>query len=132
MIRKLCAAGGCSDLAEPGEPHCEYHAKRAAERRAEARAEAQRGKDAARNRRLYQDPAWKKAARLFLRKHPLCAECESVGLVEPATDVDHIEPHRGDRALFWRRSNWQPLCHPCHSRKTAREVWHSKGGGPKN
>nr|WP_292832122.1 HNH endonuclease signature motif containing protein [Mesorhizobium sp.] len=21
--------------------------------------------------------------------------------------------------LFWDRSNWQPLCKPCHDRKTA-------------
>jgi 5-methylcytosine-specific restriction protein A len=24
-------------------------------------------------------------------------------------------------ALFWDSSNWQPLCHECHSSKTARE-----------
>jgi 5-methylcytosine-specific restriction protein A len=23
--------------------------------------------------------------------------------------------------LFWNRSNWQSLCHSCHSRKTASE-----------
>jgi 5-methylcytosine-specific restriction endonuclease McrA len=31
-----------------------------------------------------------------------------------ATIVDHVIPHRGDRKLFWSRSNWQPLCKPCH------------------
>jgi len=35
--------------------------------------------------------------------------------------VDHIVPHRGDRALFWDTSNWQPLCKPHHDAKTARE-----------
>lgn len=35
--------------------------------------------------------------------------------------VDHIVPHKGDMKLFWRRSNWQPLCTTCHSRKTAME-----------
>jgi 5-methylcytosine-specific restriction enzyme A len=38
--------------------------------------------------------------------------------------VDHITPHKGDRQMFWDRSNWQSLCHRCHSRKTAREVFH--------
>ena len=35
--------------------------------------------------------------------------------------VDHIVPHRGDSNLFWDRNNWQPLCKPCHDRKTGRE-----------
>ncbi|WP_407496877.1 HNH endonuclease [Pseudooceanicola sp. MF1-13] len=43
--------------------------------------------------------------------------------------MDHITPHKGDRKLFWDRSNWQALCHACHSRKTAREVWHQPTGG---
>ncbi len=38
-----------------------------------------------------------------------------------ATDVDHIQPHRGDMTLFWDSSNWQPLCHRHHAQKTARE-----------
>ncbi|WP_348271565.1 HNH endonuclease [Bosea sp. Leaf344] len=32
-----------------------------------------------------------------------------------ATTVDHIIPHRGDRALFWNCANWQPLCTHCHN-----------------
>ncbi|HWL55465.1 MAG TPA: HNH endonuclease [Paracoccus sp. (in: a-proteobacteria)] len=32
-----------------------------------------------------------------------------------ATLVDHIKPHRGDKALFWNWNNWQALCAPCHS-----------------
>lgn len=35
--------------------------------------------------------------------------------------VDHIVPHKKDQKLFWRRSNWQALCKPCHDRKTATE-----------
>ncbi|MFG1378079.1 HNH endonuclease [Xanthobacter autotrophicus] len=33
--------------------------------------------------------------------------------------VDHIIPHRGDKALMWDRSNWQalcPTCPTCHDR----------------
>lgn len=40
---------------------------------------------------------------------------------EPATDVDHIVPHKGNHELFWDRDNWQALCHHCHSVKTATE-----------
>ncbi|WP_223866012.1 HNH endonuclease [Salipiger aestuarii] len=34
----------------------------------------------------------------------------------PATVVDHIQPHKGDKALFWDRNNWQPICKHCHDR----------------
>ncbi|MFK3973764.1 HNH endonuclease [Pseudomonas sp. NPDC087358] len=64
---------------------------------------------------------WQKAREGFLRKHPLCVHCEQRGRVTAATDVDHITPHRGDKDLFWDRQNWQGLCHPCHSVKTATE-----------
>lgn len=64
---------------------------------------------------------WQQARKGFLAKHPLCAECECQGRITAATDLDHIIPHKGDKDAFWTRSNWQALCHPCHSRKTATE-----------
>ena len=64
---------------------------------------------------------WQQARKGFLAKHPLCAECERQGRITAATDLDHIIPHKGDKDAFWTRSNWQALCHPCHSRKTATE-----------
>lgn len=59
---------------------------------------------------------WQKARLTFLAAHPLCCRCEKNGKIIPATVVDHVEPHRGDQALFWDRGNWQPLCKPCHDR----------------
>jgi 5-methylcytosine-specific restriction protein A len=47
--------------------------------------------------------------------------CEAKGRVTAANVVDHIVDHRGDTKLFWDTSNWQPLCKPCHSEKTAAE-----------
>ena len=38
--------------------------------------------------------------------------------ITPATVVDHIVPHRGDKKLFWDQSNWQPLCKEHHDKKT--------------
>jgi 5-methylcytosine-specific restriction protein A len=64
---------------------------------------------------------WRRAAKLFLLAHPLCAECLSHGQTIPAKVVDHVRPHKGDQALFWDEGNWQPLCKPCHDRKTATE-----------
>lgn len=63
---------------------------------------------------------WRKARAQFLEVHPTCCKCGA-----PATVVDHVVAHKGDRALFWERTNWQPLCRPCHQTKTNR----SDGGG---
>lgn len=64
---------------------------------------------------------WRKAREAYLREHPLCVMCQADGHVTAATVVDHIVPHRGDQALFWRRSNWQSLCAMHHSRDKQRE-----------
>lgn len=42
--------------------------------------------------------------------------CAARGLALPlANVVDHIVPHRGDKWLFWARTNWQSLCKFHHS-----------------
>ena len=64
---------------------------------------------------------WQKRRTLFLLKNPLCRICEAAGRTEAATCVDHIKPHKGDQGLFWDEDNWQGLCDPCHSKKTAAE-----------
>lgn len=61
---------------------------------------------------------WQQARIEFLAGNPLCVECNKEGRTEAATVVDHIEPHRGDMAKFWNRSNWQALCETHHNRKT--------------
>lgn len=53
---------------------------------------------------------WEKARRVFLAHHRWCAHCKQAR----AAVVDHITPHKGNKALFWDRSNWQALCKPCH------------------
>lgn len=64
---------------------------------------------------------WRKARARYLREHPLCVMCQADGHDVPAEVVDHKEPHRGDEALFWDESNWQPLCASHHSRDKQRE-----------
>jgi len=64
--------------------------------------------------------AWMMARAKYLEENPVC-QCG-----KPATVVDHIVPHRGNRELFWDRTNWQPLCARCHSSKT---VLHDGGMG---
>lgn len=64
---------------------------------------------------------WQKARERFLKDRPLCCYCEREGRVEPATVVDHKIPHKGNQALFWDESNWQPLCKRCHDSTKAKE-----------
>ena len=124
MPRKICVAFGCEELASAGLSHCPEHEEIRQAKIAARKAEAQQGAEAQANRRLYRSTAWQRAAKGYLAKHPVCAHCAELGLVVPATEVDHIDPHLGDRTKFWDRANWQPLCKPCHSRKTAKEVFH--------
>lgn len=74
--------------------------------------------------RLYHSKAWKTLRAKHLRKEPYCRDCMDNGSRTPATDVDHIIPHKGDPRLFFDDSNLQSLCKPCHSRKTISEVIH--------
>lgn len=106
-----CRHPGCPELVPAGVRYCDKHKSMHPE---ESRSAASRGYG---NR-------WRKARKAFLESHPLCEECLKHGRYVKATDVDHIVAHRGDLKLFWDRSNWQALCHSCHSKKTAREDSH--------
>jgi 5-methylcytosine-specific restriction protein A len=103
---------GCSALVNGRDSKCITHMQAQRKRENEQRDKATAA--------LY-GSAWRKARAMFLRANPLCNACRERSLVVPATVVDHIEPHKGDVALFWTRANWQSLCKPCHDRKTANE-----------
>lgn len=64
---------------------------------------------------------WQRESKAFLKVNPLCVICHGKGVVKAASCVDHIKPHKGDKKLFWARSNWQGLCNTCHNKKTATE-----------
>lgn len=72
-------------------------------------------------RRWYQTDKWKQIRRAQLLKEPWCALCLRKDQWVQATDVDHIQPHRGNESLFYA-GPFQSLCHRCHSSKTRREV----------
>ncbi|MCS6490770.1 HNH endonuclease [Burkholderia thailandensis] len=59
--------------------------------------------------------AWQRLRSLVLAEEPLCRECSKRGQIVPATDVDHHDGNPGNNEL----ENLVPLCHACHSRKTA-------------
>jgi 5-methylcytosine-specific restriction endonuclease McrA len=100
---------GCGKVVPSG-VLCTCQEKRNAERK--ARFDSQR--PSARERGY--DTKWQKESKAYLAKpeNRFCA----CGCGRLADMVDHIVPHRGDRKLFWSRSNWQPMASsPCHSSK---------------
>ena len=105
----LCAFPGCGRKVHG--THCAQHAKQYDRDRDKGRACA--------TRRGY-GYGWQKLRRMQLTRQPLCVECQRNGLTTWATTVDHITPHRGDRALFFDTHNLQSLCKRCHDRKTGR------------
>lgn len=106
--RRPCRYPGCVGFCEQGQVYCPEHIKWSADRL--------RGGAAYRG----YDRKWREARAAYLRRHPLCVQCQKEGRLTAATVVDHIIPHRGDQYLFWDQENWQSLCKDCHDRKTGR------------
>lgn len=92
---KVCSFAGCEEVSLPDSPHCSEHAADAATKLAARRAAAQKSDQAQLGRKLYSLPRWKREAHAFLTRNPLCVDCLDLGAVVPATDVDHMLPHRG-------------------------------------
>ena len=118
--KRPCRAPGCNALTS--ETYCAAH-KRQREKKTTPKSW----------HRLYGDPAsgWQRLRGEQLLREPWCRSCAASGLRVRATEVDHIRPHRGDRALFSDPDNLQSLCHRCHSRKTMAEnaeVFRRPGG----
>lgn len=98
---RVCPCGHLT----PSDTPCACQKRRELERK--ARFDATRPSARARG----YDREWDIARADYLTRNPLCRRCQA-----PATVVDHIQPHKGNKRLFWNPANWQPLCVPCHSR----------------
>jgi len=109
MIRKLCMQQGCTELVRSG--YCEKHTPVRTYREDDRLSAYKRGYTS----------KWQQYREIYLRRNPLCVECEKWGYLMPATVVDHINPHKGDMRKFWDSNNHQALCSQCHNRKTAKE-----------
>lgn len=119
-----CAHPGCRELTRTG--YCARHKPKDRQRRSA---------EAADWHKLYKLPIWTNDLRPNqLAREPFCRECTARAMRTgerhlhrvPATDVDHIIPHRGNMKLFTDRKNLQSLCHSCHSRKTLAEISENK------
>ena len=76
----------------------------------------QRSEAAREWRKLYNTAEWKRLRAAQLAKEPACRFCLAFNpeAPSPATVVDHIIPHKGDRDLFFDPDNLQSLDAPCH------------------
>lgn len=111
-----CRHPGCSVLVRGG--YCDEHQPKRIDQRSE---------ESKSWRWMYQTAKWKDELRPEqLMREPFCRECARYGLRVRATDVDHIVDHKGDWHVFCDATNLESLCHPCHSRKTARELWQNR------
>ncbi|MBS6156854.1 MAG: HNH endonuclease [Sutterella sp.] len=115
----ICAYPGCQAAIPVEEKFCAKHKEKGKSLAADREARRKRFKGTAAQRGY--GSKWQRLRAQFLKSHPLCEECKRQGRLTKATDVDHIIPHHGDPKLMWDQSNWQALCHECHSRKTAKE-----------
>lgn len=115
-----CRHPGCGQLVPGG--YCACHKPK----------ERSRSEEAKTWRWMYKTPQWESLRGDQLLSEPFCRECaRKYPPGDPrhrtwATDVDHIEDHKGDWEKFCDRSNLQSLCHSCHSRKTAAELWQNR------
>lgn len=110
--KRVCSKPGCPRLTR--ERYCDRHqdhpqqAQRAHDRR--------RGTATARG----YNTRWRRFRAQVLAGEPLCRVCLAEGQYVQATDVDHIHPVSGPNdPTFYEPTAVQPLCHACHSRKTA-------------
>ena len=61
--------------------------------------------------------SWQKLRKLVLHEEPLCRHCLEAGKTVVAEEIDHIDGN----VRNVERTNLQPLCKSCHSKKTFRE-----------
>ncbi len=87
------------------------------ERQRLAKLKADRNRPNARARGYTHE--WDEAAKAFLAL-PGNERC-ACGCGRSADMVDHKVAHKGNRRLFWDRSNWQPMHHGCNTRKAIRQ-----------
>jgi 5-methylcytosine-specific restriction endonuclease McrA len=93
----------CCGKIIPAAELCACQRKRAQERK--ARHDAHRPSAGARG----YGGKWQREREAFLKVNRVCKRCGA-----SATIVHHRIPHRGNPRIFWNRTDWIPVCKPCH------------------
>ena len=124
----LRAPTSCPDCGQPSVQGGRYCAKHVTNNTA---ATARRDFDKLRranspHRSWYGSAFWRNLKAQFFIHNPTNAQCAAIDqrtgqrCVLPATEVDHIIPHRGVWSVFADIKNLQGLCSSHHSKKTGR------------
>ena len=66
------------------------------------------------------DYQWQKFRKQYLTYHPLCLDCQAIGIVAGATDVHHVRKLRDQPDAKYDDENLMPLCSLHHDQRTAR------------
>ena len=72
------------------------------------------------NAEFYNSWKWRKKAKEYKNRFPLCCECEKEGMITPATVVDH-KVRVNDGGDKYDDSNLQSMCEFHHNKKSAAE-----------
>jgi len=112
--KHYCAFPLCSTLIEPGQSYCDKHK----EYKQASRKQYDKTRGTSTERGY--SARWVRASKMYLRSHPLCAECKRNNIIRASECVDHIKPHKGNYELFWNEDNWQALCFHHHNAKSGR------------
>lgn len=68
----------------------------------------------------YNSKQWKNLRAWYIRRHPLCEECLSKGIIKSAIDIHHITPFMSGITevqrwnLLLNEDNLKALCKDCH------------------
>lgn len=66
------------------------------------------------------DAAWQRFRKGYLMAHPLCVDCEAMGIVAAARDIHHIAKLRDNPEAKYDESNLMGLCKMHHDMRTAK------------
>jgi 5-methylcytosine-specific restriction protein A len=66
------------------------------------------------------DWQWRQFSKRYRDENPLCVWCLNKGIVEPSTEVHHLEKLRDNEERKYDLENLAALCEACHKEITAK------------
>ena len=108
-----CKYPGCPEAIRAGERFCGEHKNQAWKDRVK-----RTGAEGKKANRFYSSKRWRALREKVLSEEPFCRHCKEKDVIAESEEVDHIDGNRNNNSI----ENLQPLCKPCHSAKTMRDL----------